>query len=549
MKRSRIVMNKLLCIFCALFAASGGLSALGEKTLTLGGAGGWAEVEERRGITGASGYRPHEVLILDSGTGPGKQAPDLFLSFDEGRPEHFADASGRYSLLASPELRSVAGRRARLGAGAALFNGASGLHGPEGNTLVISPVHAGALLAQDARIGDFSLEFWLNPANMETGEEILYWSAVRPFPGGAYEAQWIQCVVSRNRLRWTFHNFFASPQDDRRLSASFTGLSVVTPRTWSFHRIRFDAGTGMLEYLVDGRSESIVYLTPTGGEGSEVYTPVVGRGSRLILGGRYSGLIDEFSLRGSAGDDYAGQAGFGEAGGGRGLQKFPPRGWMETACLDLGEPQSRVLGIDARGGLITRPGAGTPGEALPEALAGTGGSRFLFPDDSAIRFYVRCSDTPRSEGAWRPAAPGAPLDLRGRYVQIGAEFYPSGDGENTPYLDEISLIWLANEAPRPPARIAATALDGAVELSWSPGADTDVEGYLVYYGTGSGEYFGTGASGPSPIDAGKRTAIRIGGLNNGVLYYFAVSAYDETGTAHAGAFSREVSARPLRMIE
>ncbi|MDR1909080.1 MAG: fibronectin type III domain-containing protein [Spirochaetaceae bacterium] len=535
----------LWLLICALFAASGSLFALGEKTLTLGGAGGWAEVKDRRGVTGAAGYRPHEVLILDSGAGPGKQAPDLFLNFDEGRPEHFADASGRYSLLAAPELQSVTGRRARLGAGAVLFNGASGVHGPEGNTLVISPIHAGALLAQDARLGDFSLEFWLNPANMETGEEILYWSAVRPFSGGAYEAQWIQCVVSRNRLRWTFHNFFAGTRDERRLSVSFTGLSVVTPRTWSFHRIRFDAETGMLEYLVDGRSESIVYLTSTGREGSEVYTPIVGRGSRLILGGRYSGLIDEFSLRGSSeDDDPAGEP------AGRGLQKFPPRGWVETACLDLGEPQSRVLGIDARGGLITRPGSGAPGEALPEALAGTGGSRFLFPDDSAIRFYVRCSDIPRPEGAWLPASPGAPLNLRGRYVQIRAEFYPSGDGENTPYLDEISLTWLANEAPRPPARLAATALDGAVELSWSPGADTDVEGYLVYYGTGSGEYFGTGAAaGPSPIDAGKRTSLRIGGLNNGVLYYFAVSAYDETGTAHAGAFSREVSARPLRMIE
>jgi hypothetical protein len=76
---------------------------------------------------------------------------------------------------------------------------------------------------------------------------------------------------------------------------------------------------------------------------------------------------------------------------------------------------------------------------------------------------------------------------------------------------------------------------------------------MVYYGTSRGEYFGEGAAlGASPIDAGKRTGLRIDGLENGVLYYFAVAAYDRRdgmdgsgGIAHTGEFSREVSARPL----
>jgi hypothetical protein len=76
---------------------------------------------------------------------------------------------------------------------------------------------------------------------------------------------------------------------------------------------------------------------------------------------------------------------------------------------------------------------------------------------------------------------------------------------------------------------------------------------MVYYGTSRGEYFGEGAApGASPVDVGKRTGLYIDGLENGVLYYFAVAAYDRRdgtddgrGIFHAGEFSREVSARPL----
>jgi hypothetical protein len=90
------------------------------------------------------------------------------------------------------------------------------------------------------------------------------------------------------------------------------------------------------------------------------------------------------------------------------------------------------------------------------------------------------------------------------------------------------------------------ARDGAVELSWKPSPDMDTAGYLVYYGNARGEYFGKDAIlGVSPLDAGNRTRLRIEGLDNGVLYYFAVAAYDRALPYHMGEFSREVSARPL----
>jgi hypothetical protein len=89
-----------------------------------------------------------------------------------------------------------------------------------------------------------------------------------------------------------------------------------------------------------------------------------------------------------------------------------------------------------------------------------------------------------------------------------------------------------------------------VELSWRASPGADISGYLVYYGSSGGEYFGEDAGlGKSPINVGNRTSVRIDGLKNGVLYYFAVAAYDRMDPSYAGTFSREVSARPLRMIE
>jgi hypothetical protein len=95
-------------------------------------------------------------------------------------------------------------------------------------------------------------------------------------------------------------------------------------------------------------------------------------------------------------------------------------------------------------------------------------------------------------------------------------------------------------------------VDGGVRLRWKNSPDTDTAGYLVYYGTVRGEYFGEDAAlGPSPIDAGNRNSILIDGLANGTLYYFRVAAYDRRAGMgseefHAGEFSREITARPLR---
>jgi hypothetical protein len=530
----------------------------------LGAGAGWNAVVNRTGITEVSALRPNPVLTLSSARPGDDPYLDMALSFDEDRPDLFSDTTGHYRVTASPVLSAANYRWSRAGTGAALFSGdapresvvpaalpsgtpmvsSAAFRDPQAfaeGPLVIRPQGRDALLSSGQHFKDFSLEFWLYPLNMENGEQILSWTSTRQTGQGDKTFQRIQCIAARNRLNWTFLDFFSAPDDRRQMTLTLSG-SPVLPRIWSHHLIRYDSDTGLLEYLVDGRLEGAVYATTTGREGGEVYSPVAGEGGTLVLGGRFAGLMDEFRTYGRCVENPH-------------LNKYPAQGGrIETRPLDLGERNSAVLKIEALGGNVSPGGRNSKaGGIMQNEYAGSG--RFRFSNNSMVQFFIRAADTPYQWGSaegWKPFEPGTdlPETIRGRYVQLAAAFYPSGDGESAPYLDELRILYRRDDPPLPPSMVTVIPADGAAELSWRASPDLDVSGYLVYFGTSAGEYFGESAIlGVSPINAGKQTALRIEGLKNGVLYYFAVAAYDRMNPANAGVFSREVTTRPLRMAE
>ncbi|MDR2518257.1 MAG: hypothetical protein LBD13_02460 [Spirochaetaceae bacterium] len=521
-----------LYLFFLIFGSP--LFGVGEKILVIGAGTGWNAVANRNGVTEIYAIRPYPVLVLSSSAMSGADSSlDMSLSFDEADPALFKDQAGRYLLSVSEGLSAADRRLARIGMGAALFSGAMiyhpgredpGIAGP----LRLTPMDQSALFFPGRRLKDFSIEFWLFPLNMENGEHIFAWNAARQ------QVQRIQCAASRNRLQWTFSDFFDLDADDSRTTVSLSGVAALIPRTWSHHLVRFDSETGLLEYLVNGQSEDMVYTTRNGREGGQIYYPVVGQGGSFILGNRFMGMLDEFKIHSRFAPDPL-------------IRKYPRQGGrIETRSLDLGEYNSRVLKIEAAGGRTSNTGG-----VIQNEYASNG--NFRFPDDAMIQFFIRAGESPyRWDGVeWQSFTPGTELHgIHGRYIQIAAAFYPSGDGETTPYLDEISVTYLPDEPPRAPSQITAIARDGAIDISWRASPDRDAAGYLLYYGTASGEYFGEGAAiGDSPVNVGKSTSVRIGGLTNGTLYYFAVAAYDRLDPLHIGVFSREVSARPLRNRE
>jgi len=328
-------------------------------------------------------------------------------------------------------------------------------------------------------------------------------------------------------------NFFldarGSPPDSLK-TITLTGTPVI-PKTWSHHLVRFNSDYGILEYLVDGISEAIVYTTSSGRDSGEVYTPVTGANSGFTLGGRYAGLIDEFRIY----PDYLEKPAL--------TRYLPGGGRAESRTIDLGSVQNRLIKLEASGGRISG--------SIYSRNEFAGAGNFRFSDHSEIRFYIRFSNHPYEWNMpWIPVEPGVefPESFKGRYVRIMVELFPSGDCETSPYLENISLVYRNIEIPPPPGFIAAVARDSAVELSWRGVAHGNLGGYLVYYGVSGGEYFGGNGIISSPLDVGNRTSVRIEGLHNGTLYYFAVASYDRE-FREPGDFSRETAARPQREFQ
>jgi hypothetical protein len=530
------------CLICtaALFLCSTAAFSLGEDVLQFGGAAGWKHFTGRSNLLEFERVRPHKVIALNSAEESRDASLNMYLSFDEETPDRFIDSTGNYSVEISNALNKAGPAWSRFGTGAAVFPGSlniSAFNNTAEPVMVIKPRKPNALFFDGNAIGGFSIEFWLCPAGMGNGEEVLSWTA--SIPNGGTMSQQIQnftCSISKNRFEWNFKDFFFAPHSfseadaeksyaksvNLRLSAS----TVLTPKSWSRHLLRFNAETGLLEYLVNGVLEDIAYATASGSEDGDVFLPVAGERGIFVLGRHFDGIIDNFRVYDR----------FVEQGS---LHRYVQNGRLQSAPIDLGAENAAVLRVDASGGVYNTFSRKIQNN--PDYSSG-----FDFPDGGAIRFFIRSSASPYlwDNSGWQLFTPGTAMNTVGRYIELAAEFYPGADFETTPYLETVNIVFAKKSPPEPPAFIKAEAEDGGVKLSWKPSKDETAKGYLVYYGLATGDYFGEGASlGPSPIDVGSRLSLNIDNLRNGTLYYFSVSSYDSSGAP--GNFSRETFARPV----
>jgi len=443
------------------------------------------------------------VIALNPAEYQPDDSTDLLVHFDGGAPR---DETGRWRLEAQGAFSTVPAELAYMGSGAASFRA------PD-SQLSLLPDKS-SIFGTKAISGDFSIEFWLYPANVESGEILLLWKGARR-DGSRTTTQQVSVIFSRNRLIMAFSNFFAPPSGGPS-QINLSSASLLVPRTWSHHLLRFDSSTGLLEYLMNGITEATAYATRTGKEGGEVFLPSVGAASPVSLGPNYTGLLDELRISSRWIDKPA-------------LGKFGLEpGRATSPILDLGWANTRIRTIDAE---IRTPG------------------------NSGAAFFFRAGDSPETwredRPAWRPFTPGAPLppDALGKYAQVRVELYPDPRGGAGPVLSSVNLNFLPDQPPPPPGEILVIPRDRSIALRWSRVPDADLKGYLVYYGTAPGEYYGTDAEqGESPIDVGDSIGFTLSGLTNGRLYYIAVAAYDGVKPLRPGEYSAEAAARPVRTV-
>jgi hypothetical protein len=303
-------------------------------------------------------------------------------------------------------------------------------------------------------------------------------------------------------------------------SITLYGIKELVPHAWHHHLIRFDSGTGLFEYLVDGIPEAVTHATENGKEASRVFRPFAGDvlPQSIKVGGLYTGYMDELRI----------------------TRDFVEKPVLKKYENIRGKAYSRVFDL---------AGSGSRSKQI-DVTAAT-------PSSSFVSYFIRASDSPFSNDAsfglpWIELDPKERFDpeVKGRFVQLSLEMYPDGTKTVSPNVSRITLVAETRLPPPAPIGLVATPGNGTVTLAWKRVNYEGIKGYRIYYGEEPGKYDGKGsASGDSPIDAGTPTRFEVRGLSNGTLYYFAIVAYDSEEFPNVSNFSNEVNARPLGLYK
>lgn len=472
------------------------------EILTLGNGDDWSgtSFSNLETTAGRGGFM--DLVIKTTELSP-METTDLLLPFN--RPEQ-SDRSGHYKIMENPDYNQ---EFLKTGSGSGTFF--------KGMKMTLLP-EAGALFSAHTNWEDFTIEFWLYPANTKEGEQILQWKGLGRAESQIY-SQTVQAHFLNRKLVWSFDNFFQLP------GSPFSHYEIsgepLLPREWHHHMLRYNSRTGMLEYLIDGIPSAIIYTTDSGNESRTVYMPRIGEEpGELKIGETLTGFVDEFRI----------EKAFVEN---RSLNRYSEPGFGVSQILDLTYPDSRIRALD-----IVRD---APGNAEVFPYYYMGNDRL-----EAERIYSRFRGeaTVLEEGSpWRPFSelPEGGEGSRGRFLMVAFLLYPDLKTDRTPRVSSVRIDYAPALPPLPPTRVRVERIaSGEVALSWNASPSPDVEGYLIFYGEKPGEYIYPN----SPVDAGKGLRREMTGLSPFKQYFFAVKSYNAGEIPQYSDFSEEISIRP-----
>ncbi len=497
--------SRKFVLVTGLLSSLSAVSLQAEKMI-LGGKSGWPEFLESVNITAGKGRYGYDCIQLSTNSFMDDEYTDLLMNFEN---QAVPVTAGGYSVRRNSMKHTNA---AVMGKGAGLSRNTGGI------SLFGAP---GTLFGSEGPVGSFSIEFWLSPSVSENGETVFEWQTSKKEESGLVP-QTLNAVFRGGHLEWTADNLFGPGESGEII---LRGTSTVVPDRWSCHALSYDCDTGIFEYIVNGITEDIKYITPTGTEDGTPALAVLGTPSEISLCTEFTGKMDDFRIlrRPYSPPDYQ----TAENAGGQTRMTYTPHG----------------------GRFVTKPIMFASGAVINSVSAVTD-----TPDQTGIDLYIRSGDNYYSWTAdspeWIPISEaGRTKNTKGLYVQISAELYPDGNGTATPSVTEIEIEYTEIPRPLPPFTVSAEAGNGCVTLNWNYSVDENAGGYYIYYGNRPGEYLGRqAAEGSSPINAGNRTSFKLTGLENGKIYYFAISSWSKTDERITGELSAEVFARPLERL-
>ncbi len=492
--------KKFTAIIISVFLVILNTSFAQEKSIVLGGKDGWPLLSKMQGIVSGKGKFGYDAMVLATNSRTLDNDTDILIDFEGNE---IKDIAGNYSVEKN-HLRTSSS--ALMGKKAGLAKGKGGIT-LRGNK--------DSMFGKQGICGSFLIEFWLKPSIAENGEVVFSWRSSRTVANYPLY-QMIVASFFKNHLEWSFTNVFNGYTENQG-ELTLCSYRTIVPETWMHHSISFDQETGVLEYRINGLLEALKYVTTNGHEfGGSVYTPVFGVPASLDLCPQYTGLIDDFRIQRVAKSESSEEL------------------RIDNYKIDGGRFETQPI-------LLSQGAKLTSIDALVDTPAQTDVQFFV---RSGENFYNWTDESPE----WIPVKNKESIEnVSGLYFQIAAELLPDGQGSVSPSVTEIKINYKEIPAPLAPFKLTATPLDSSVVLSWPYSVDDSVGGYYVFYGERPGEYLGRAAvEGPSPIDVGNSNSIKLTGLKNGKIYYFAISSYSRHDSRVMGELSKEVFARPSK---
>jgi hypothetical protein len=498
----------------------------------------WDDVFHRSNVRERTGPRGRLDLVLEDNIPVPATNTELLLHFDAVGVHTESD---RYRIVKTDVFHSE--HVEKHGRGSAGFL-------RYGNRVEIKPLESSVFFSEHP-LQSFSIDFHLFPTSVHDSTVVLAWYA--PTVDAEVGFSGIRAFFRDGRLHWEFGNVFR--EYGGRPRPVVIGELIPTPlHQWHHHGITYDALSGLITLTFDGRETNLLWTTTNEREhGNQLeanISPYLS-GVSMILGEHFLGYMDEFRIS---------------------------RGIAEYSCGEYrsrGTARSRVIQLANRGSRIVRlrwDSSEEYGTAIRVYCRAS--NRYFSPDMEPASDADM--DPPRENGEltrrwppdpelshldgrdvtgalqelkggspppWVPVINGAEFEegvLTGRFVQWKVELYGTR-GNHTPLLENLTLVYEPDPSPIAPILLAASPLDGGIELTWVKSREKDVAAYRIYYGERSRNYL---AFEPIrvPQSDDETQSYSIEDLVNDRVYFVSMTAVDDDG--QESGFSDELVVRP-----
>ena len=483
---------------------------------------------------------------------------DLLIKFDKEPDKYTKDDSKKYNIYSASYQFVKDG----IGTGSASFF--------KSDHIVMINSSEGLWLCNFEDLGSFNIEFRFKPAELKNGSTLFsiigYFSDVK---------KGIDIVIKNKSVSAYLYNMFRAP-DGKLNSASLIKGPKINKGEWHHFSLSFNRKNGKLTKIINGKEEDVVYMTATGKAFSDVYTPLFGyvddtdsinKGSDLpfaVIGKDYKGLIDEFRISYKSYNELKNSTDIA-------ITKYKGAEYEGRIPYNReGIITSPVIVLPSTGTAITDfswEDIINPGTFIWMEIRTS--DRYFDEKDDSLRWYKIDSN---QKNIYRMKGEDGEL-LCGKYFQWRAHLVASPEGHKSPVLKKITVKYKEDRQPVIPLffEIAETG-DRYIILRWKKNVEADLGGYRIYYGTKKGAYDGIisvirgekinnmtvkGDYVYVKIDNSvieenknydKRDVLLYPYIENTVLYYFAVTAYDtyKEGTVynHESDLSSYIEARP-----